>query len=59
MIDFTEHKCPVCGKMFILPVENIYKLKIKEKTYHYCSYTCFRTIQKELEKGKKYHTVRL
>ena len=59
MIDFTEHKCPICGKMFILPPENIYKLKVKGKIQNYCSYTCFRVIQKKQEKGKKYNTVSL
>lgn len=46
-------KCPICGKYFIKPVENVYKLNIKGKTKHYCSYTCFRVDQKKLERGKK------
>lgn len=35
-------KCPKCGKTFIKPVENIYRLTIKGKTKHYCSYSCWR-----------------
>ena len=47
-------KCPVCGKEFIMPPENVYKLVVKGKVVHYCSYTCFRVIQKRLESRKKY-----
>ena len=43
-------KCPVCGKSFIIPTENVYKLQIKGCTKHYCSYTCFRVEQKKREK---------
>lgn len=34
--------CPVCGKWFIKPVENIYKVKIRGKLKHCCSYSCWR-----------------
>ena len=49
-----NRKCPVCGKSFILPPENIYKLTVKGKLQHYCSYTCYRKIQVKQEEGKKY-----
>lgn len=49
-----EVKCPVCGKLFIIPPANRYKLTIKKQVYHYCSYHCFREVQKKLE-GKKYN----
>ena len=42
--------CPVCGNEFILPPMNVYKLLIKGVTYHYCSYSCFRKIQKKKER---------
>lgn len=49
----NDRKCPVCGKPFILPPENTYKLIIKEKRVDYCSYTCFRVEQKKQERNKK------
>lgn len=42
-------KCPVCGKEFYLAPENVYKLVIKEKKVHFCSWTCYRKAQKALE----------
>lgn len=45
--------CPVCENTFIKPVSNTYKLKIKDKTFHYCSYTCYRKVQKEKEEKKR------
>lgn len=45
-----ERVCPVCGKEFIVPPFNVYKLHIKGIMHHYCSYTCFRKIQKKLER---------
>ena len=53
-----ERKCPVCGKVFIVAPENIYKLEIDKKKQDLCSYTCYRVIQKRQERKKrKYHTV--
>ena len=48
-----EAICPICKKLFIIPVENTYKLKVKDKLRHYCSYTCFRVDQKKLEQSTK------
>ena len=48
-----ERVCPVCGKSFIVPPLNVYKLQIKGIVYHYCSYTCYRTIQKKRERKRK------
>ena len=45
----SELICPICGKLFIRPAENIYKMTVEEKLVHYCSYTCFRVVQKERE----------
>lgn len=45
---FKEAKCPVCGKIFIVPVSNIYKIDGK----HHCSYTCYRVTQKKKESKK-------
>lgn len=48
IIGSDQKECPMCGKMFIVPVENVYKLVVKGKTKHFCSYTCFRKMQKRL-----------
>lgn len=48
-----ERVCPICGEMFILPPQNVYKLTIKGVILHYCSYTCFRKAQKRKERNKK------
>lgn len=50
---FNEVKCPVCGKVFILPPENVYKIIKRQKRYDFCSYTCFRVAQKADERSKK------
>lgn len=50
-----ERVCPVCKKKFLLPLDrNVYRLIVKGKKVDYCSYTCYRTIQKRQERGKKY-----
>lgn len=49
-----DRVCPVCGKRFLLPPENTYKLTVKGKRVDYCSYSCYRVIQKRQERGKKY-----
>jgi YHS domain-containing protein len=46
-------ECPICGKTFYPAPEHLYKLVIKGKTYHYCSYTCYRVDQKKLERKTK------
>ena len=50
---FPTRVCPVCGKEFILPIENIYKLTIKGVRVDFCSYTCFRVEEKRQENAKK------
>ena len=45
-----ERVCPVCGKHFIVPPLNVYKLHIKGIVYHFCSYKCFRVEQKKKER---------
>ena len=47
-----ERICPVCGKSFIVPVENTYKLTIKQTITHYCRYNCYRKAQREQEEKK-------
>lgn len=53
----TLLECPVCKKTFLKPAENIYKLTINGNIEHYCSYTCYRKMQKvfeeELERKSK------
>ena len=48
-MDGRERKCPVCGKVFLLPPENVYKLQINREWQHFCSYTCYRSVQKQIE----------
>jgi len=45
---FREAKCPICGKIFLVPVQNIYKVDGK----NLCSYTCFRIAQKKKSNKK-------
>lgn len=44
-------ECPICGeKKFVLdPSEYVYKIGCK----YYCSWTCYRKAQKEMESKKK------
>ena len=51
---FIERVCPVCGKTFILKPLNIYKLYVKDELKHFCSYTCYRVVQKEREAKEEY-----
>ena len=46
---FVDTICPVCGKLFYPTYQYTYKLVIKNKTINYCSYKCYRKVQKELE----------
>ena len=50
VFDYIVRKCPVCGKEFLLPPENTYRLKVKGRYRDFCSYTCYRVIQKKQEK---------
>jgi hypothetical protein len=45
-------KCSECGKEFIVPQYNIYKLRIGGKNYHYCCYSCYRIAQRREEKAQ-------
>ena len=45
-------ECPVCGKRFLVPVGNLYKLLVDRKVAHFCSYNCYREVQKQKE-GEK------
>lgn len=40
--------CPVCGKTFVVPCNTIYRLDTPKGRHFYCSYTCYRKVQKEL-----------
>ena len=52
-----EKVCPVCKKTFLLPPFNVYKLpNSHRKDVHYCSYSCFRKVQKEQEKKNRYES---
>lgn len=35
-------ECPTCGKKFILPPDNAYKLYSKAGVSHFCTYSCWR-----------------
>lgn len=45
--------CIVCGKEFILSAENIYKVRIRGRVKHMCSWTCVRSYEKEKEEIKE------
>lgn len=45
--------CPMCGKMFVIPPENTYKLRTPHGRENYCSYHCYRKAQEKYEGGKK------
>ena len=40
-------KCPVCGKNFIKPQANLYRISVNGRIVDYCSYTCYRKEQKK------------
>ena len=50
---FITLRCPVCGKSFIKPVESIYFVKIKQKKYYLCSYTCYRFADRHRSEFKR------
>lgn len=48
-----EVDCPVCGKSFIIPPKNTYKIRIEGKVIHLCSWKCLRAVEKEKEAKKR------
>lgn len=48
----TVRVCHICGKEFFLSPENIYKARIQNKIKHFCSYGCYRELQKEKDAKK-------
>lgn len=46
-------RCPICGKEFIPAPENIYKVIMGARTEHFCSWGCYRIVQKQREAEKK------
>ena len=48
-----EVKCYVCGKSFILSSANVYRARINHKVTHLCSWSCFQTVQAEIEEAKE------
>ena len=56
MNELKIFKCPVCGKDFVHNPSSIYRLVIKQKINWYCSYTCYRNVQKELEHNDRNRT---
>lgn len=56
MYDIKLIKCPVCGKDFVYNSSSIYKLVIHGELFWYCSYTCYRSVQKELYKKSRNRT---
>ena len=45
-------ECPACGKRFLVPACNLYKLTVEGKVAHCCSYGCYREMQKKNAKEK-------
>lgn len=46
-------KCFVCGKIFVLAPENIYKVRIKGRIKHLCGWNCLMKLEREREAEKK------
>ena len=62
-----ERICPWCGKKFYMPYQSrgggrtqwTYKLRLGNRRYYYCSYTCFnnaldtrKEVKEQLKEGK-------
>lgn len=47
--ELWHRTCPVCGKAFIVPPENVYRLYVDGKYVDYCRYSCFRSVQVTLK----------
>lgn len=54
-VAIDERICPVCGKHFAMrnSTQWVYSLYYDQKKHHFCCYTCYRAMQKELDKKKK------
>lgn len=39
--------CPACGKVFVRPVEPLFKVKIDRRKRTCCSYTCWNKIKEQ------------
>ena len=47
---FATLECPVCGRVFLKPVQVVYKVPVGGgHTRPVCSYTCMRKVEKEQE----------
>lgn len=44
--------CDVCGKLHRREIGNMYKLKIRGITYHFCGYICYNRVLTLKEDGK-------
>lgn len=53
----VETICACCGKAFYPAVKHAYKIKFRGHTYAMCSYTCYREIEKKIEREKHYRRV--
>ena len=38
--DYKERKCPLCGKDFIVPPQNVYKERVGKEIRPFCSWKC-------------------
>ena len=45
-------KCCVCGREFPLQSESVYKLIVKRRVKHICSWGCKRVLERKLEEEK-------
>lgn len=48
-----EEKCHICGKAFVIPPKNIYKIVIEGRVTHLCSWKCLRVAEREKEAQKE------
>ena len=48
----TTHKCPLCEKMFYIPIF-CQKWTYRKGSKLFCSYSCMRAYERKLEEAKK------
>lgn len=48
--------CDVCGKIHRRELGNMYRLKVRGVTYHFCGYTCYNKVL-TLKEQRKYDKI--
>jgi len=50
---FKMIQCAICGKQFVVPFKNLYKVEFAGKVHNCCSYTCYRKAQRAKQENKQ------